>query len=784
MDRLSITTHLIAIITAFSAFSAFTMPIAIEVLNRVKNRYGSAYYMDSIEHIMGFKVHYLFRELVVTLIALILFSILVSSVNELSLSNRWILFFELLFALVTSVLLIKEFLFIKTVFQATRSDSLVTNHLINKLTIPDTNDSNHAQEVELLIQITCYNIENTTTLTEESIENRLFRIIEESYENQKSLINDNTIKNLLDGLAVALTSARNANNRGAYVALQRNYAEHLILFFDRKIKNYDVFEKYSQEFYEESIKELGSGNYWLMRADFLISVNMWDIQNPQTINFIDRIIRNLIDFAVREKPSLVPSILERYRSFVGYDSYFCSDLHNLLTIFGSYNSDYYEEIQSLIEEHEEKIISAPEAYMDKFILLVKKSTYEALKHSTSIEQYEKIKTTALEYKQEMITEIMKSKGSIASRNTAQYAIRALAKDNLWGDMVECFESFSPASSKVIRMGFNILPCSLSSIIEQLGKTHGFSPIHSEEFDLSYQRATPILVMYVLYCWRIKNPKKKLRDGVNQMTVSLRLGERTIRNVKKIQSTMHHVQYFSKSFDHSQTFCRHFNINHEVKDFHKATILIFDEIEKYLGTQLKDIIATQPLSDDKKNRYMDSVAAYPENGLRRMPLLDCVSLTSSKQDPILYSMRPEGRAVFLDNNDVSYSFNGRGVIEKIHNDLAIKKITKNGNPLEELKLSDCNENKILIITNKDWEVWSSEKSRTDLNRVNKHLVFTGTALGSYFTYDTKALLPLATLYSPTGKGKGSLLEHLRNAFEFDFRDENGKVAIQAKAHVYY
>ncbi len=60
MDRLSITTHLIAVLTAFSAF---TMPIALEVLNRVKNRYGSAHYMDSIEQIMGFKIQLLFREL-------------------------------------------------------------------------------------------------------------------------------------------------------------------------------------------------------------------------------------------------------------------------------------------------------------------------------------------------------------------------------------------------------------------------------------------------------------------------------------------------------------------------------------------------------------------------------------------------------------------------------------------------------------------------------------------------------------------------------------------------
>jgi hypothetical protein len=130
MDRLSITTHLIAVLTAFSAF---TMPIALEVLNRVKNRYGSAHYMDSIEQIMGFKIQLLFRELIVTLIALISFTLFVCSVDKILFKDSYVLFTEFLFSLITSVLLLKEFKFIKTVFLATRSDNLVTEHLISKL---------------------------------------------------------------------------------------------------------------------------------------------------------------------------------------------------------------------------------------------------------------------------------------------------------------------------------------------------------------------------------------------------------------------------------------------------------------------------------------------------------------------------------------------------------------------------------------------------------------------------------------------------------------------------
>ena len=194
MDKLSITTHLMAILTAFSAF---TMPIALEVLNRVKSRYGSAYYMDSIEGIMGFKVHFLFRELILTLVALMFFSVCVASSSELIFAKRLVLFFESVFAFITAALLIKEFRFIKTILLATRSDDLVTDYLIDKLSEPESNHSNHAREIELLIQIACYNIENTTAFTEESIENRLFGVIEKAYLSHTSSIHDETIKKLI-----------------------------------------------------------------------------------------------------------------------------------------------------------------------------------------------------------------------------------------------------------------------------------------------------------------------------------------------------------------------------------------------------------------------------------------------------------------------------------------------------------------------------------------------------------------------------------------------------------
>ena len=312
MDQLSVTTILISVITSLAFF---TMPVALGVLNRVKNQYGSSYYMDVIEEIMGFKIIDFFCHLLLTLIILIGFDFFVSSSGNDIFTIPEVRMMEGGFSLIFILLLVRGVNFIGTILQATRSDKLVVEHLVNKITVDTDGRIDNTKEIELLIQVTCYNIENTTAFTEESIENRLFGVIEKAYLSQTSTIKDETIKKLLDGLAVALTSARNTDNRKTYVYLQRNYAKHLILFFDRKVKNYDVFDRYSEEFYEESIKELGSGHYWLMKADFLISVNMWDIRNPQTIIFIDRIIRNLIDFAARETGSFqfpvgqIPSIL-------------------------------------------------------------------------------------------------------------------------------------------------------------------------------------------------------------------------------------------------------------------------------------------------------------------------------------------------------------------------------------------------------------------------------------------------------------------------------------------
>ncbi|ELA9243984.1 hypothetical protein QUO02_003150 [Vibrio alginolyticus] len=588
MDRLSITTHLIAVLTAFSAF---TMPIALEVLNRVKNRYGSAHYMDSIEQIMGFKIQLLFRELIVTLIALISFTLFAYSVDKTLFKDSYVLFTEFLFSLITSALLVKEFKFIKTVFLATRSDNLVTEHLISKLRTK--NNTNHSEEVELLVQIACYNIEHTAITSDKSTENRLFELIEKTCVNQDCSIDTVTIKRLVDGLAATLTSARNTNSRDKYVSLQRDYGRLLVLFFDRKMKEYDVFEMFSRRFYEESIKELNTGQYWLLRADFLISVDTWEIQNPQTIAFIDRHVRGLIYFLVDKKPELLPELIDNYRNFISFESHFDNDIYELSQLFGSCNSAHFEEMSSFTETHKELLTTNPQDYINHFILLLDKYVQDALTPSVSEPRREEIKLITVEYEQRMVSEIIKEVGENAAKITAQYTLRALANKNQWSCILDCHESFSPAHSRACRLGVNLLPASLNSMIQQLGKPQGYSSLNSEELSHAYVRAVPILVMYAAYSWRIQNLDKNLHACISAITSSLSMGEKSIQIANRMLNELKLATYYAKSPVYAKAFCNHFDIKHEEADFNSVVIPILREIQKYLNNQLIEIRKSQP-----------------------------------------------------------------------------------------------------------------------------------------------------------------------------------------------
>lgn len=780
MDRLSITTHLIAVLTAFSAF---TMPIALEVLNRVKNRYGSAHYMDSIEQIMGFKIQLLFRELIVTLIALISFTLFAYSVDKTLFKDSYVLFTEFLFSLITSALLVKEFKFIKTVFLATRSDNLVTEHLISKLRTK--NNTNHSEEVELLVQIACYNIEHTAITSDKSTENRLFELIEKTCVHQDCSIDTVTIKRLVDGLAATLTSARNTNSRDKYVSLQRDYGRLLVLFFDRKMKDYDVFEMFSRRFYEESIKELNTGQYWLLRADFLISIHTWDIQNPQTIAFIDSHVRGLIYFLVDKKPELLPELIDNYRNFISFESHFDNDIYELSQLFGSYNSAHFEEMSSFTETHKELLITNPQDYINHFILLLDKYVQDALTPSVSEPRREEIKRITVEYEQRMVSEIIKEVGENAAKITAQYTLRALANKSQWSCILDCHESFSPAHSRACRLGVNLLPASLNSMIQQLGKPQGYSSLNSEELSHAYVRAVPILVMYAVYSWRIQNLDKNLHACISAITSSLSMGEKSIQIANRMLNELKLATYYAKSPVYAKAFCNHFDIKHEEAAFNSVVIPILREIQKYLNNQLIEIRKSQPLSKAIKQSYMDGILMKGQDLANKFPLFSFVSLSKDKQEPFKLPSYSYGRERFLDNTGVGYGTSSYRFIERIYNTIALTIITQKGSSLSELEFEDLEHNHLLVMTHKDWQNFTSSKDINGYRDVKRHLVFSDEPLDAFYVYDTKESPALVTLYNPEINQKLTPLdENMGNAFEFEFIDKEGEVTVKVDAHIYY
>lgn len=602
--------------------------------------------------------------------------------------------------------------------------------------------------------------------------------------NQDCSIDTDTIKRLVDGLAATLTSARNTNSRDKYVSLQRDYGRLLVLFFDRKMKDYNVFETFSRRFYEESIKELNTGQYWLLRGDFLISIHTCDIQNPQTITFIDSHVRSLIHFLVDKKPELLPELIDNYRNFISFESHFADDIYELSHLFGSYNSAHFKEVNNFTETHKELLTTSPQDYINHFILLLNKYVQDALTTPVSEPRLEEIKRTTAEYKQRMLSEIIKEVGASAAKRTAQYTLRALANKSHWSCILDCHESFSPAHSTACRLGINLLPASLNSMIQQLGQPQGYSSLNSEELSHAYVRAVPILVMYTVYSWRIQNLDENLNACISTIISSLNMGDKSMHIVNRILNELKPATYYAKSPVYAKAFCNHFDIKHEEADFNSIVIPILREIQKYLNNQLIEIRKSQPLSEAIKQSYIDGILMKGQNLADKFPLFSFVSLSKDKQVPFKFPSKSYERERFLDNTGVGYASSSYRFIESIYNTIARTIITKKGSSLSALDFEALENKHLLVMTHKDWQNFTSSKDIDDYKDVKHHLVFSDEPLDAFYVYDTKESQTLVTLYNPEiNQELTPLGENMGNAFEFEFIDKEGKVTVKVDAHIY-
>ncbi len=778
MDKLSITTHLIAVLTAFSAF---TMPIALEVINRVKSHYRSAYYMDALEEIMGFKIRTLFGQLITTLILLLLFSLVVSALPSNHPPKSLILAIEYLFFIVTSVLLVKEYHFIKTILLATRSDDMVTDHLIKKIETNANEDSNYANEVDLLVQIGCYNIEFTETPLGKSIDKRLFEFIESTYMGNNQHVNPTTIEELLTGLASLLTAVRNIDDREKYILLQREYGKHLIYFYDRKKEGAVLFSRIMNNFYEESIKELNSNQYWLLKADFLISIRTWNLVNPYTLGVIDKHIRALIAFLAKEKPELVVSVLDSYRNFNNFDSYLDSKLYNLSHLGGEYSTYGFDEIHNFTKNHHSLLLSAPHEYAAELVLLIDKVTQEKLKTSPTARQ--KIKEEVTEFEEDIMHEMIKMLGNRYSERSAQEAIRTLAFHRNWHSILDCYNSFSPASSQIIRVGHALLTASINSYIDELGKSEFEGMFDREGYNHAYLKAVPLLIMLTVYNWRQRNFNTSMDDAIHDLSANFKLLERTISKAKEVQKDIDKVLYFADSSIYAKSFCSYFGIEHEQELFKETSIRVLKEIDSFAKREQETLYRKQPLSDSIKKRFKEEIRQDASNGLESYPLFHNYQITSTKRpNPQRYKIE-ESRDAFLDNTGTHHIFNGLGRLELLHSKLANTLISNKGKPIRNLQLNDLKSNEVLIITTKDWESATASLDLTKIDSVNRKLIFTDSPLHKYYIHNADNPKPYVTLFNSKTDAEPTMETAFENSIEFQFIDEEVKVIIELEYHIY-
>ncbi|WP_210441645.1 hypothetical protein [Vibrio crassostreae] len=783
MERLSITTHLIAVLTAFSAF---TMPIALEVINRVKSRYRSAYYMDSLEEIMGFRIRSLFGQLILMLISLLLFSLIVSAFSDEQFPAKYVLPVELLFFIFTSVLLVKEFHFIKTIFLATRSDELVTNYLIDKIETGADKEAHYGKEVDLLVQIGCYNIEHTETpLGEKSIDKRLFDFIESAYKSESKHVNIGTIEDLLIGLASMLTAVRNVNNREKYVYLQREYGKHLIHFYDHQKDGDERFSRIMEKLYEESINELYSDHYWLLKADFLISVRTWDITNPYTLRIIDRHIRNLIDFLARKKPGLIVDVLDNYRNFNNFDSYLDSNIYNLSDLGGEYSPLYFDDIHNFTKKHDELLMTNPQEYAGELMLLIDKVIQEKRERlKASPEKYQQLIKDSAEFEKEIMHELIKKIGNHYSERSAQEAIRTLALYTEWHSILDCYNSISPASSRIIRVGHKLLTENINNYIDELGKSEYVGMFEREGLNHAYLKAVPILIMLSLYNWRQRNLNASIEDAVKGLVASLNLQERTISKAKAIEADMKKVIYYAGSSNYSKSFCSYFGIEHEQEAFKGASIKLLQEIESFAKNEQDTLKRTQPLSDAIKLRFEEELKDDASRLIKDYPLFHNYQVTHLKQTNFQRFIVEDARDAFLDNTGVHHSFNGLSRVGFIHSQLAFTLISTKGNTIPSLQLSKLSPSEILFITPKDWEAATSTLDLSKIGIINKNFVFTEEPLHKFYIHDTNNPQSYVTLYNPESKEEKATAEQVyADSLEIEFIDEENKVTVNLDYHIY-
>ncbi|MFB1072731.1 hypothetical protein [Vibrio diabolicus] len=782
MYKITLTTQLIAI---FTAFAAFTMPIALELLNRVKSKFGSPFYVDTVEKILGFKITGFIKQLFIFILIFTVYSLL-SSVAESKLNNinDYFIITEMLFFSWSIMLLYREFTFLRVVYEITKSDFLVEEYIFDQLKNSKANEPIQEEIYDLmnmLIQIAQYNIEFSKVSIQKKTHSKIIKFIDDSCKNNEDNINMDIVAYFLEQFPKIISRSDKCDKEEILTA-QHSYAFQLVNYLESKNNNSKNISTTS--LYFETSKELSRNEYSLSTADFLVSVSIFLIRKPATIYFIDNYVKTLLDLLIDKKPELVCVLMENYRNIHNFDSYFSDEMHHLMSEYLSKETPYpdnkFEDVKHIIEKFESDFLIERTVEFHEEVLTflddIKNSNWF---QSANIEETTKLESLIDDIKQEFI----KGLGISLAKALGIRAISRLSEKHNWKEILLCLNYFDFSGTDVHMLGTRIYPNSYSEIISSLVNSLSFKHLSSvRKDDLNYIKSIPLLIMQQIYSHKIGDTTPNF-DELDKTEIDL--SNLTLREVNSCKKKLEKARYYANSEIYAYAFCDFHNLHNETYSIHESSLKTLDSLIENINNKIKYIEEKQPISRHQTKRFEQEFIESELNSLSLMPLLKFYE-KSKKESKHKYEYKETfERKDFMEDTGTHFSFKHSYIMKDIHTKLLYNLIVKKGKLIETFIPDELQSGDYLIISSADRNDMS-EMTGASLRNYSQNNNFTlltlpyQSSLGKYYIYREKRDGSLLTLN--TNCTSEDINELYRSILNVEFNDVNGSIEVIKSASI--
>lgn len=777
--EITLSTQLIAV---FTAFSAFTMPIALELLNRVKSKFGSPFYVDTVEKILGFRITSFIKQLFMFISVFTVYSLLASIAKyKFSYLYDYCIVAEVLFFSWAVFLLYREFNFLNIVYEVTKSDIIVERYIIDQLksvkaegAVPD----GIYNLINLWVQIAEYNIEFSKVGPSKNTHSRMFKFIGDACLDT-SIFNLDVVNQLLSELSKILVKSRRSEDRVSYITTQRSYGFHLINYCD-SIDSERVNNIPTQNLYMETMKEIESSEHFLCTADFLLSTSVLILNKVQALYFIDKYINDLIGLVVDRKPEIICEMMDNYRNFNNYSSYFIEELDNF------YHNNYD------IIEHDEKLSSLKFKIENDYenILIENANSIvkniETLVFNTLVAKDGGLDTKALQEEQDGLkSELMKGLGVLLAKRTAKVALAKLAEGKRWNDILLCLNKFDYSGTNIHMLGTRIYPDSYQEVLFTLAdRISGQFDFRNEKVDVNYIQAVPLLVMQQIYSEFIGQDVPDF-SLVNKINVNV--GPLTLQQLNYCKKKLEKARYYSRAEVYAISFCSFHNIEHEFDNFYSSSILVFDKFIEVISSEIERKEKEGKISLRQKERFINEFVSAESDSVSDFPLLQFyIKQIKDKKPEILEENDAQfprfsenyARRDFMDNTGVHHSFTHSYILRNIHYQLLFNLISQKGKLIESFEPSELQQGDFLVIGYSDINDMSEMTGQSLMHYYRKDNLFTlltvptKESLGRYFIYRQGRDGALLKLH--TESTEDSIEKVYASVLDVEFKEDLGTV----------